>query len=87
MTKSIARRCRDRDDESLLEWCDSILAAAEGLKLGVDRNASMHLLGHAALCLHQNFNPQKSAADQLAELDATVAIIRARNSQPVAAAV
>jgi len=81
LTKSIARRCRDGDAESAVEWCDSILAATEGLKLGVDRNASMHLLGHAALSLHQTFHPEKSAADQLAEIDATVAIIRARNSQ------
>jgi DNA-binding response OmpR family regulator len=81
LTKSIARRCRDSDAESAVEWCDSILAATEGLKLGVDRNASMHLLGHAALSLHQTFHPEKSAADQLAEIDATVAIIRARNTQ------
>ena len=81
LTNSIARRCRETDAEPALEWCDSILSAAEGLKLGVDRNASMHLLGHAALSLHQTFHPEKSAADQLAEIDATVAIIRARNTQ------
>jgi DNA-binding response OmpR family regulator len=81
LTRSVARRCRDSEAESAVEWCDSILAAAEGLKLGVDRNASMHLLGHAALSLHQTFHPEKSAADQLAEIDATVAIIRARSSQ------
>jgi DNA-binding response OmpR family regulator len=80
LTKSIARRCREADVDNALEWCDSILAAVEGLKLGVDRNASMHLLGHAALSLHQTFHPEKSAADQLAEIDATVAIIRARNN-------
>ena len=39
---------------------------------GVDRNASMHLLGHAALSLHQVFHPEKSPADQLSEIDATV---------------
>ena len=81
LTKSIARRCRDADAESAVEWCDSIVAAAEGLKIGVDRNASMHLLGHAALSLHQTFHPEKTPADQLAEIDATVAIIRARNTQ------
>ena len=81
LTKSIARRCREAEADAALEWCDSILAAAEGLKLGVDRNASMHLLGHASLSLHQTFHPEKSAADQLAEIDATVAIIRARNTQ------
>ena len=62
-----------------LEWCASILAAVEGLKLEVDRNASMHLLGHAALSLHQLICPEKSPADQLNEIDATVAIIRARS--------
>jgi DNA-binding response OmpR family regulator len=79
LTKSIGRRCRDADDPSAVEWCDSILAAAEGLRVGVDRNASMHLLGHASLSLHQTFHPEKSPADQLAEIDATVALIRARN--------
>jgi hypothetical protein len=38
----------------------------------------MHLLGHAALSLHQVFHPDKTAADRLAEIDATVALIRAR---------
>ena len=62
-----------------VEWCGSILAATEGLRLDVDRNASMHLLGQAALSLHQLICPEKSSADQLNEIDATVAIIRARN--------
>ena len=62
-----------------MEWCQSVTAAAEGLTLGVDRNASMHLLGHAALSLHQVFYPEKTAAEQLSEIDATVALIRARN--------
>ncbi len=35
----------------------------------------MHLLGHGALSLHQVFHPEKSAAEQLTEIDATVAII------------
>jgi len=86
LVRSIERRARESDAPAALEWCESMLAAAEGLQLGVDRNASMHLLGHAALSLHQVFHPEKSAADQLAEIDATVAIIRARN-QPDAIAV
>jgi DNA-binding response OmpR family regulator len=76
---SIEMRIRDTEFEPAVEWCHSVLAAAEGLALGVDRNASMHLLGHAALSLHQIFHPEKSAADQLSEIDATVALIRARN--------
>jgi len=79
LTKSIELRCRDSEFEAALEWCGSVLAAAEGLSLNVDRNASMHLLGHGALSLHQVFHPEKSAAEQLSEIDATVAIIRARN--------
>src|SRR5690606_23467361 len=75
LTKSIEARSRDTEFEPALEWCASILAAAEGLSLGVDRNASMHLLGHGALSLHQVFHPEKSAADQLSEIDATVTII------------
>jgi hypothetical protein len=54
------------------------MAAVEGLMMGVDRTASLHLLGHAGLSLHQVFHPEKSATDQLSEIDATVAIIRAR---------
>jgi len=87
LTASIERRSRDGENMPAVEWCEQMAAACEGLKLGVDRNASMHLLGHAALSLHQAFHPEISAADQLAEIDATVAIIRARNSQTQAVAV
>jgi DNA-binding response OmpR family regulator len=84
LARSIDRRCRDTEFDSAVSWCDSILAACEGLQLGVDRNASMHLLGHAALNLHQIFFPEKSPAEQLSEIDATVAIIRARNQPAIA---
>ena len=84
LARSIERRCRESDFDAAISWCDSILAASEGLQLGVDRNASMHLLGHAALNLHQVFHPEKSPADQLSEIDATVAIIRARNQTAIA---
>ncbi|HEY0265480.1 MAG TPA: hypothetical protein VGC16_01930 [Rhizomicrobium sp.] len=79
LTRSMVARCKDTEFEPAVEWCEAVLAAAEGLALGVDRNASMHLLGHAALSVHQVFHPEKSAADQLSEIDATVAIIRARH--------
>ncbi len=78
LAKSIEARSRDSEFEPAVEWCESVLAAAEGLSLGVDRNASMHLLGHGALSLHQVFHPEKSAAEQLSEIDATGTIIRAR---------
>jgi hypothetical protein len=55
-----------------------VLAALEGLELGVDRNASMHLLGHAALNLNQMFAPEMSQTEHLTALDATVAIVKAR---------
>ncbi|HEY4078566.1 MAG TPA: hypothetical protein VGM26_16680 [Rhizomicrobium sp.] len=79
LTQSIVARSRDTEFHAAVEWCESVLAAAEGLALNVDRNASMHLLGHAALSLHQVFYPDKTAADQLSEIDATVTMIRARN--------
>ena len=78
VTEAISKRCRETDFEIALQWCDSVLAAVEGLELGVDHNASMHLLGHAALNLNQALNPEKSANDHLSQIDATVAIIRAR---------
>jgi DNA-binding response OmpR family regulator len=78
VTKGVARRCIGTDFEPALDWCDSILDALEGLELGVDRNASMHLLGHAALNLNQIFAPEKSQTDHLTAIDATVAIVRAR---------
>ena len=86
LTRSIEVRSRDTEFQPAAEWCEAVLAAAEGLCLGVDRNASMHLLGHAALSLHQIFHPEKSPAEQLSEIDATVAIIRARNQADIAVA-
>jgi DNA-binding response OmpR family regulator len=78
ITRSVEARVRDTEFHPAVEWCEAVAAAAEGLTLNVDRNASMHLLGHAALSLHQVFHPEKTAADQLSEIDATVALIRAR---------
>jgi len=78
VTKSVARRSLTTDVQAAVDWCESVLAAIEGLELGVDRNASMHLLGHAALNLNQVFTPEKSATEHLNAVDATVAIVRAR---------
>jgi DNA-binding response OmpR family regulator len=78
VTRGVAKRCRESEYEIATQWCESVLAAVEGLEKGVDRNASMHLLGHAALNLNQVFQPEKSATDHLATIDATVAMIRAR---------
>lgn len=79
LSKAVARRCTDTDTEAATAWCDSVSAAVEGLQAGVDRNAAMHLLGHAALSLNHVFNADKSTTEILSEIDATVAIIRARN--------
>lgn len=83
-TKSVSRRARDTDYETAVDWCDSILNAIEGLELGVDRNASMHLLGHAAVNLNQVFSPDKSKDENLAEIDATVTKIKARHQTALA---
>jgi DNA-binding response OmpR family regulator len=84
LVKSINTRSDGTEFAAAEEWCLSLLASAEGLAAGVDRNASLHLLGHAALSLHQVFYPEKSASDQMTEIDATVALIRARNARALA---
>jgi DNA-binding response OmpR family regulator len=84
LTHAVSKRCREAEFDIAAEWCESVLAAVEGLELGVDRNASMHLLGHAALNLNRVFHPEKSATDHLSEIDATVAIIRARTQAQLA---
>jgi DNA-binding response OmpR family regulator len=86
LARSIDRRCRETTHEAAVEWCASVCAATEGLQEGVDRNASMHLLGRGALGLHQYLCPEKSPADQLSEIDTTVAIIRARSQTTAALA-
>ncbi len=84
LARSVERRCRETEFDAVVEWCDSIRGAAEGLELGVDRNASMHLLGNAALEMHQIFHPERTPAERLAEIDATEAIIRARSQTALA---
>lgn len=79
LAKGIVRRCKETNFQRAEEWCGSILAAVEGLEAGVDRNASMHLLGHASLSLSQVFHSEKSSTDVLREIDDTVAMIRARS--------
>jgi hypothetical protein len=84
LSKSIVTRIKGTTYAAAGEWCESVLASAEGLVAGVDRNASLHLLGHAALSLHQVFYPDKSTADQMHEIDATVTLIKARSQQALA---
>jgi DNA-binding response OmpR family regulator len=84
VTKGVARRSLDTQFEDAGEWCSSVLAAIDGLEAGADRSASMHLLGHAALNLDHLFSPDKAANDRLAEIDATVAIVKARTQTAMA---
>jgi DNA-binding response OmpR family regulator len=82
ITHSIERRCRDTEYRAVMEWCQSTRAAIAGLQ--EDRNAAMHLLGQAALAMHAIFHPEQSPAGRIAEIDATVAIIRARTQTAMA---
>jgi len=82
LTKAIGRRCRETEFEIALEWCDGIVNAVEGLEVGVDRAASMHLLGNCSMNLIQLLNPEMSAEQHMAEVDKIVAMIKARNAAP-----
>jgi len=79
LTRSIERRCTDMGQEKVPEQCAAILVALEGLKNGQDCETVLSSVGAAALGIHQMICPEKSPTDQLNEIDATVAIIRARN--------
>jgi DNA-binding response OmpR family regulator len=80
LTQDILKRCRISQVDEPVLWCESVLSAVEGLQFGVDRNASMHLLGQAALSLNQLLQPQKSRADHLAAIEETVKMIHARSA-------
>lgn len=79
LSRSIERRCTDAGQEKVLERCTAILSAIDGLKSEQNCETALSTVGAAALGMHQLICPEKSAADQLNEIDATVAIIRARN--------
>jgi Response regulator containing a CheY-like receiver domain and an HD-GYP domain len=83
LVPSIAKRCRAASLEAALHWSDSVLAAVEGLQFGIDRNASMHLLGQGALGLNQVISPEHPKSDHIRALDAAIAAIRARSSKKV----
>jgi DNA-binding response OmpR family regulator len=82
--RAISRRCLDTEYEKAIEWCESVLAAVEGLEVGIDRNASMHMLGHASLNLSTAFTPEKTEQEHLEEVDKTVAVIKARMAPKLA---
>jgi len=81
LTQDLAKRCRSTEFEGATQWCDSISAAVEGLEFGVDRNASMHLLGHSSLNLNHVLDPTKTVPGHLNCVEKTVAMIRARNAR------
>lgn len=80
LTQSVAKRCRDTEFESAGQWCESIQAAVEGLHFGVDRNASMHLLGHAALSLNQLLQPELPKSEHVKAIEQTAAMILTRSA-------
>jgi DNA-binding response OmpR family regulator len=84
LVQSVWRRSRDTSFASAIRWCESIVGAIEGLEAGVDRNAALHLLGNAALHLHAVFDPDMSNGDRTSQIDATVAIIHARDQMEMA---
>jgi DNA-binding response OmpR family regulator len=84
VARGIAQRCAGTEFDTSLEWCEAVLAALEGLELGVDRQAAMQMLGHAALNLNQSFAPDSKTPELLAEIDATVALIHARTETALA---
>jgi DNA-binding response OmpR family regulator len=84
LTRGVAQRCLGTEFEPAVEWCDAVLAALEGLELGVERNPAMQMLGHAALRLHQVFTKEHSPAERLAEIDAAVALVHARSQTSLA---
>jgi Response regulator containing a CheY-like receiver domain and a GGDEF domain len=78
LIQSVTRRCRARELELALPWCETIHAAVEGLHFGVDRNASLHLLGQGALTLNEMVQPQRSRSAHMQAIEETVATIRSR---------
>ncbi len=79
LTQDIARRCRATNFDAGTQLCESILEAVEGLRLNVDRNASLQLLGRSAINLNQLLQPETLKTDHLAALDQAVEMIRARS--------
>ncbi|HVZ68566.1 MAG TPA: response regulator [Rhizomicrobium sp.] len=84
LTQSVSSRAMGTDQAAAVQWCDEILSAIDGLNKGVDRNASLHLLGKAALHLNEVFDPNTPANERLSQIDATVAIIHARQAVEMA---
>ncbi len=85
LARAVERRCADTGQNKALERCNAVQAACEALKNGGGHDTLMPALSEAALDLHRLICPEKSPAEQLREIDATIAIIQTRN-QPTALA-
>lgn len=75
----VALRSQGTGFEPCVEYCNGVLAALDGLEGGIDRSTTMNMLGNAALSLNQIFAPEKSTEEHLQDIDATIAVINARN--------
>lgn len=82
--KGIDQRCRLFNTAAPLASCEAVFAALEGLEVGPDRKDSLGRLGEAAMALHKAVAPEKPLDAHLAEVDATVAVIRARDQTRLA---
>lgn len=82
--KGIEQRCRLFNQPAPLAPCEAVFAALEGLEVGPDRKDSLKRLGEAAMALHQSVSPDRPVDAHMAEVDATVAVIRARDQTRLA---
>jgi DNA-binding response OmpR family regulator len=78
LARAIARRAEEWAMAGTTQWCDSLLAAVEGLEQDIDRTGAMHLLGHAAMNLNQLVSPEKTTAEHLVTIDEAVAAIKVK---------
>ncbi|MDE2181888.1 MAG: hypothetical protein KGJ78_02580 [Alphaproteobacteria bacterium] len=84
IAKQIVARDYEGKPAEATRWCESVLAGVEGLDKGVDRDASLHLLGHAAVSLSQALQPEMSSEEYVRQLNEVVAMIRARGAAEAA---
>lgn len=80
----IAKRCAVSEFHQAAPWCDALTGAIDALRLGIDRTSALDMLGEAALNLNQAIDPETARADRLRQIDATVALIRARTEPALA---
>lgn len=84
IAQSIARRCHGTEFQAAAVSCEDVLAALQGLELGLDLDTATRMLGAAALALQGALSPETSEAERLTEIDTTVALIRARTEAMLA---